>query len=145
MQAPRLRKRPALGVELDAAEGGDPAQLAVGQDEAELALVVAALPRCLAQPVAEGRPVVGMDPLAARCSTLSGSSGAKPNSSRHFLLAEHAAADDVARPGAEVGRVGGQVGLVLALAQLDDQLLGAQQVGAERVAHDERRRRGRTG
>ena len=53
-----------------------------------------------------------------------------------FLARQHAVADDVARPGAETGGVGGQVGLSLALAQLDDELLGAQQVGAERVAHD---------
>ena len=53
----------ALGVEVDAPEGGDPAQPAVGQDEAKLALVLAAPSRRLAQAVAKGGAVVDMDPL----------------------------------------------------------------------------------
>ena len=86
--------------------------------------------------LAECRAVVGVDPLQQRARVFSGSSGAKPNSSRHFVAGLDHVARDVAGEDAEVRRLGGQRRFLLAFAQLDDQLLGAQQVGAQRVGHD---------
>jgi hypothetical protein len=125
----------ALGVVVDAPEGGDPAQAAVGQDDAKLVLVLAVPSRRLAQAVAKGRAIVDMNPLHQLlvAQTLV---GGKAEQLAHLLARQHAVADDVARPDAEIRRVGGQFSLSLALAQFADELLGAQQVGAERVRHD---------
>ena len=136
MQAPRLRSGRPRESNSTRPISRDPAHAAVGQRQPELGVLSPAVADRPGHALAERRPIVDVDLLQQRAQ-VQRLVRREAEQLAPFVAGLDHVARDVAGEGSEVRRLGRQRRLLLLLAELDDQLLGAQQVGAQGIGHDD--------